>query len=453
MTEPTQSLHQHGMHLLRRALIAGVALGAACGDNVAPTAAPALPEVALVPAAAGSDVDLLFVISNLEGAGEYGPNLSQAFPGFVADLSARPAGLPNLHVGVISSDLGTSSTGDPTPAPAVASCSGDGAAGALHTGAYLSDVAGPSGTRITSYSGALADAFAPLAGVGTLGCAFSQPIEAVVRALDNNPANSGFRRPGAALAVVFVADEDDCSLAHGELTTSDTSALGPLQTFRCMRYGVTCMVGGKTPDEMNAAGPKAGCRANDGSPYLAPLDEPQHFLEGAVPDLRDVLVAGIIGDPTPVDVELRQPQAGAQPIPVIAPSCTFGDSSGATVAANPGIRLADFIGRFRHHVVASECTGNFGPALDQIALQIGNLLGDPCVPVTVPDPTSCEAFDEGPGGVAPVSLPACGGATATNCFTLAPDAAACPLGNHLALHVTRAQPASPGTMTSLRCAP
>jgi hypothetical protein len=275
---------------------------------------PALPEVALVPAAAGSDVDLLFVISNLEGAGEYGPK--------------RERGLSRLRRG---------------PERAAGR-----AAEPARRGHQL-------GSR---------------------------------HELDRRShAGAGGRElPGAALAVVFVADEDDCSLAHGELTTSDTSVLGPLQSFRCTRYGVTCLVGGNTPDEMNAAGPKSGCHANDGSPYLVPLGEPQHVLEGAVPDARDVLVAGIIGNPTPVDVELRSPQPSAQPVPAVSPSCTFGDASGATVAAATGIRLADFIGRFRHHVVASECTVNFSPALDQIALQVGNLLGDPCVPVAVRRP-------------------------------------------------------------------
>ena len=47
---------------------AALALAAACGDNDVPVPAPpAWPEVALVPATAGSDVDVLFVVDDTTG--------------------------------------------------------------------------------------------------------------------------------------------------------------------------------------------------------------------------------------------------------------------------------------------------------------------------------------------------------------------------------------------------
>lgn len=434
------------------------AVVAACGDDAPPPQpAAALTEVALVPATAGSDVDVLFVINDTNGAGEYSYSLANAFPELVQALGARAAGLPNLHVGVVTSDLGTSSVDD-APAPQVAGCSGTGEGGALRTAQgmtdpYLSDVAGPDGSRVTNFTGTISDGFTALAAVGTIGCPFDQPVAAALRALSGTPANTGFRRPDAPLAVVFVGDEDDCSMLHGGLMTMDTSVVGPLQLFRCARYGVTCEFGGLTPDDMNTPGPKLDCRSNDHSPYLTSMADSAAALKSLAPDPRDVLVAAIAGDPTPVTVELRRPTPDAAAIPAVAASCTYETSDGALAAAGPAVRLADLLGRFRHHVFASLCTQDFRPALDAIALQLGNLLGDPCIPVTVRQPTTCTAADEPPGGAAPVPLPACDGATPTDCFSLVTDQATCPLGDHLALHVARSEPPAPGTMTSLRCSP
>src|ERR1041385_8192526 len=65
------------------------------------------------------------------------------------------------------------------------------------------------GARQKNYSGTLEDTFTQIANAGTNGCGFEQHIEAVKRALNNNPANAGFLRPTAYLAVILILDEDD----------------------------------------------------------------------------------------------------------------------------------------------------------------------------------------------------------------------------------------------------
>jgi hypothetical protein len=56
----------------------------------------------------------------------------------------------------------------------------------------------------------VAGAFSCIAQLGPDGCGYEQSLEAMYRALD--PAvNPGFIRDDAALAVLFITDEDDCS--------------------------------------------------------------------------------------------------------------------------------------------------------------------------------------------------------------------------------------------------
>jgi hypothetical protein len=69
----------------------------------------------------------------------------------------------------------------------------------------------------------LAQAFSQLASVGTNGCGIEQHLEATKRALDGNPLNAGFVRDSAFLAVIVIADEDDCSLASSALFDGNRS--------------------------------------------------------------------------------------------------------------------------------------------------------------------------------------------------------------------------------------
>ena len=88
------------------------------------------------PATPNPDLDLLFVIDDSPSMTDKQVALKAAFPELVAQLANAPGGLPNLHLGVVTSDMGTSAkTG--TPAPALPGCkdTGKGPELVLHEGA------------------------------------------------------------------------------------------------------------------------------------------------------------------------------------------------------------------------------------------------------------------------------------------------------------------------------
>jgi hypothetical protein len=77
------------------------------------------------------------------------------------------------------------------------------------------------------------------AGLGTSGWGFEQPLEAMYLALDGNPANQGFLREDAHLAVVIFADEDDCSVADPHLFDLSDMAIDS---------GGDCLIDAEDPD-------------------------------------------------------------------------------------------------------------------------------------------------------------------------------------------------------------
>ena len=105
-------------------------------------------------------------------------SLANNFPRFIEVLENIPGGLPNVHIGVITQDIGAGgfSTGGTCKgagdggrlpvAPRVAGCTPP-------SGACISDVESAEGTRQRNYTGALADTFACIAQVGPDGCGSS----------------------------------------------------------------------------------------------------------------------------------------------------------------------------------------------------------------------------------------------------------------------------------------
>src|SRR4051812_14471737 len=256
----------------------------ACGDSLAPPdASVPTTEVALVPVTPNRNLDLLFMIDDSVNL-DWETQLKDAFPAFLAELGM--ASLPGLHIGVVTSDLGTKGVDDSAPGPGIGSgpgsCNGEGKAGNLQTsggqavnGVFISDVDG-----VKNYTGTLNDAFGQISSVGASGCGFEQSLEAIRRALDDNPSNAGFLRDDAGLGVFVLTDEDDCSFKTSTLLGTDIATLGPLQSFRCTRFGVQCDDGGATPDEMNVPGAKTGCHSNESSPYIVPVATYTAFLRG-----------------------------------------------------------------------------------------------------------------------------------------------------------------------------
>src|SRR5262245_60153491 len=173
-----------------------------CPDREVSEVDPSQDRVELkdIPLTINRDIDILFVIDNSRSMREEQDNLRMNFPQFINVLQQIQGGLPNVHLGVVTSDTGTLNvnTGD-------AACNATGGdngnlqtnACAGITGNFLSDILiDPlTGMRMTNYSGTLADAFACIAAVGDTGCGFEQHLDSMKRALNSNPVNANFLRP------------------------------------------------------------------------------------------------------------------------------------------------------------------------------------------------------------------------------------------------------------------
>src|SRR5512143_508788 len=109
-------------------LLVGLALVSGCGDDdcckatidaAGPTqdANPSLTEVALVPATINRDVDMLFVIDDSPSMLDKQANLKSSFPNLVSVLQTVQGGLPNIHLGVITTDMGSKGEDDTIAGP------------------------------------------------------------------------------------------------------------------------------------------------------------------------------------------------------------------------------------------------------------------------------------------------------------------------------------------------
>ncbi|HEY5951773.1 MAG TPA: hypothetical protein VIV40_40035 [Kofleriaceae bacterium] len=416
-------------------------------------------EVARVPITPNRDLDLLFVIDDSPSMLDKQTNLKSAFPAFINELNLVEGGLPNVHIGVVTSDLGTKGALDTTAGPMIGNgpgaCTGNGKSGNLQTngttlvsGSFISDTKNTDGTRTTNYAGALTDAFSAIASVGASGCGFEQHIEAAKRALNNNPANAGFLRPNASLAIIVLGDEDDCSLAHSTLLTTDTTTLGPLQSFRCTRFGIICDTGGTTPDLMNAPGVKGQCHSDASLTYFTRIDDYGTFFKSLKASANQVLFAAIIGPQLPFEIELRTPAGGGTAIPALAHSCSYTGANGPEVA-DPAVRIVELAVQFAHNTVSTVCSMDLSAPLIDVARNVRSLAGDPCLTKEIAKPYDCVVVDE--IGTTKTTLPACGGSVVTDCYQLVSDPNRCTTPSHLKVEVMRSTTPAAGTVTVVRC--
>jgi len=327
-----------------------------------------------VAAEANRDIDILFVIDNSGSMAEEQRSLAENFQRFIDVLENVEGGLPNLHIGVISTDMGTgdrrvpncTATGDAgrlLAGPRVEGCSPPG-------GAFISDIARTDGTRVKNYDGDLADVFSCIAQLGTEGCNYEQPLRAAKRALDgSNPINEGFLRYNAFLLIVIISDEDDCSVFDNDIFSDpeagNDSELGPLTSFRCFEFGVMC-----DPDDPRETGEKDGCVPRVDSPYMHDVFSFADYFKSLKLSPDKVMVAGILGDGAPVIVgnsDTGRPQ--------LIPSCISGAGS-----AVPAIRTEAFMSAFPERATFTRiCDDDLSAALTQIAEEVSKAIGDTCI--------------------------------------------------------------------------
>ncbi len=138
-------------------------------------------------------VDILFVVDNSPSMEQEQQKVMQGFAAFIFEVMESNS---DFHIGVITTDLET------------------------NEGGILLDP-GIGGQRFIDPSSNDGDYAAPfmqlINGVGISGSGWEKGLQATKKALLPHPAgfadteNEGFVRPDAALAVIVVSDEDDCS--------------------------------------------------------------------------------------------------------------------------------------------------------------------------------------------------------------------------------------------------
>jgi hypothetical protein len=414
------------------------------------------------------DVDVLFVIDDAPGMAALAQTVRAALPAFTDALKDLPAGYPNLHVGVVSADLGAGVEDVPT-------CNQGGDRGVFWTvpRGPCTSTGLPAGQGYFSIADGQTD-YAPELGLADelacvwprvdSGCPFPHPFAAALRALgaDGAPAppeNAGFLRPGAFLAVVLVTNQDDCS-APADTQIFDprsmyaADALGPLTSFRCARFGLTCN-GAPVPDD--AAATLTGCAsAEDG--VLVRVSDAVAALKSLKADPNMILVAAISGPPEPFAVELDPPGLANDPSPwpALTPSCK---TANGVVSARPGVRLEQWVYAFGHNGVLASACDDPPTSLRTIATTIAGVLGPPCLTAAIatkvgphgarPDCTIIDYPKTADGG-AGTPLPSCvDTGNVAPCWTLTEDAA-CPGGKLLGFMSPAGGPAV-GADSSVQC--
>ncbi len=444
------------------------ACGVGCSD---PDPGSARQTVAELPATPNRDLDLLFVIDDSAGMIEAQQNLRNGLPSFLERLEAAPGGLPNLHLGVVTTDMGTKASGSPTPGAAIGQlgqggCAATGRGGELQTSMatltdrFLIDVEQAGGGRARNYAGTLAEVLGQMTAAGAGGCGFEQPLAAMRAALDNHPSNAGFLRPEAMLGVIFLVDEDDCSAKSTTLFGPESPALGALDSFRCTRFGVTCQQGGPTSDAMSQVGAKGACEASRSSELIDEIEPYRDFLLGLKPDARHVVVGAILGAPEPVAVELRAPPGGGQPNPALAHSCQWMNAQSVAIA-NPAVRLDGFVRGFPDRSASETiCQQDLSGGLARLGEMLGRALGTGCVAGRIADVDAraegvqADCVVEDVVGSSATAIASCEASPGERpCWRLAPDAVTCAASPspNLRLIVERDGAPDPATIARARC--
>lgn len=390
------------------------------------------------PALDTRNLDLLFVVDN--SGSFFGTSyhvLVEQLRQMMTRLRDTPGGLPNLHVGVTSTDLGAGGhhimyceapggddgrllTGmcqnpvgysfiiDVAPLYCEITLDEQGHCtahncdqascgfGGSYVNPYITLAVDERGCpRCRNYEGeSLEDVFACIANLGTWGCAFEQPLEAMRRALSDISYNLGFVRQDARLAVVIVTNEDDCSASTPELfdtsQTDLTSPLGPLTSFRCFEHGITCH-----DDDRFHEGIRTGCLPRDDpEALLHPIGRYVDFVSGFVgnPPKPGPFWAGVVAGPAEDATALVGRDSRDQP--ELEAICTTAD-----VSAVPAIRLRAFVDALRASpphsgMMQSICEDGFSQVMDDLVDFLGTWT-PPCFPKVLSgcsDPAAAEGL-------------------------------------------------------------
>jgi MYXO-CTERM domain-containing protein len=370
------------------------------------------------------DLDILFMIDNSSSMTELQMKMLTQDPSFMTVLQSLPNGLPNIHIAVVSSDMGA--PGDSFGSIGCTMVGDDGAfqaapqgscsASTLASGAsFISNVGG-----IRNYTGTLENTFGCIAQLGDKGCGFEHQLASVARALGADGAlapaqNAGFLRENAMLAIVLLTNEDDCSArantqlfsiaVGGSNQQNIANALGPVANYRCNQFGHLCndptsatptaLIAPPLTPPVDAQGSTTNrtlnltnCESNDtGTGLLTPVADVVAGIRALKADPDNQIVVGAIQPPVgPYTVAWLPEQNGqnTQPgelWPQIEHSCGAlgGDDVNPLATQNPidgsfgdpGVRIAQFVHAFgTNGVVTSICDPDYGAAFQLIVDRI-----------------------------------------------------------------------------------
>jgi len=378
------------------------------------------------------EVDLLFLVDDSGSMAPKQEALKQRFPALIAMIEgfATQGHKASYHIGVVTSDLGApgiacgSNLGGKLQQRGLAKSNTPGCVGPV--GKPYIDYDQRSGVDNFSSTGqTLEQTFSCMASVvdpdgtagGHTGCGFESQLEAVYRALhDPIPENAGFLRPDALLAVVWITDEDDCSVDPTSDLFGSNPAYGPLDSYRCAQFGIVCdgMLLPSTPQA--SFGHCAPATPADGG-KLTNLDKYVHFFTdpmsagGLKADPSDVILAAITAPKDPVaTVSASGNQlcgSGVSTCTNVAHSCVAPDD--AAFFGDPSQRLSYVVEKASSHQLTSICDEDYTAALQGVGAQIRTHLSPSCLKAPIADVLhpDCTVEDVTAGGV-PTSIPFCG---------------------------------------------
>ncbi|MBK6921673.1 MAG: hypothetical protein IPH07_30020 [Deltaproteobacteria bacterium] len=372
-------------------------------------------------------VDILFVIDNSGSMGVEQGTLAANFPAFVEVLEQQQFGA-SYRIGITTTDAGGAlrvsscrerlwefvfddNAGtyiDESFAGCLASCGHD----AVATVATGADAVGQPWIEQTADGSnlgdglSIADAMRCAGPQGINGSGFEAPLESMYGVLQGNGNSAGFLRDEALLAIVFVTDENDCSLSDDDRARLQSDAGAALWTDpeapssgACWKAGTICSGGPGTYDECHVE--DIGWNGQPTTPdeaVLYPISRYVDALRGrskekAARGGSSQVLVGVIGG-----VPLDYPSTGRMvfadsAIPEfnlqygIGPGCGIGTETTTSPPGIPPVRLAAFAEAFAtdDRNLFSVCSNDYTAALQQIVDGLAQLSARTCVPGCVAD--------------------------------------------------------------------
>jgi hypothetical protein len=424
-------------------------------------------------------LDIVFMIDDSSSMKDKQENLRRNFPVFMQKVLNIQGGQPDLHIAIISSNLGAGIT------QGIPGCPAGGDRGRFQVrpecgidtnkaGHFLT--VSPNGKTNFEAQGGLAhlpELFQCMAFLGDKGCGYEHQLLSLYFALDGktNPENAGFLRDDAYLAVVMLTDEDDCSAEPGADFFTGTVA-GQSGSLRCSLRGHVC--GGQPVPAMPFSAPLATCEpylrddASEKNSRLVNVPFFVDFLKGLKNGRTDrILISEIVGwtaDPDARYTLALAPASDNGPLALDTGKICQDDvpaADGGAGGATPALRLHQFANAFPNHTIFPICKHDLSPAMDEIGASVVTLLTKTCIvdPLVDADSTAnglqpdCQVEDLVP--VPPGNstyrgqpVPACSSGRGMPCWDLVADPS-CSGGYKV--DVRRSEPAPTGTVQSIEC--